>query len=61
MRLPNATRPIERQCVGKKGYRTKKAAKLHIRRMKARDGELCAYRCPHCRGFHVGHNYRALV
>ncbi len=47
----------QRQCVGKRGYRTKANAKRMLRRSQALHGRdrLRVYRCPHCDLWHVGH------
>jgi hypothetical protein len=44
-----------RQCNGKMGYASKAKAKRHGRRAEGKIGRLVAYRCPHCRLFHLGH------
>jgi hypothetical protein len=52
--------PLDSQCVGKRGYTNKAAAKRFLRRSIklhadfTRD-DLNIYRCPHCRYFHIGH------
>jgi len=46
----------EIQCHGKMTWRSKKDAKLFLRRLRFGHGDgKTAYRCPHCHGFHVGH------
>lgn len=46
------------QCVGKRTFGSKKAAKRYHRRALTVHGggeALDAYRCPHCGWFHLGH------
>ncbi len=45
----------ERQCEGKRGYRSKKVAKTSGRRAESTIGRVSVYRCPHCDLFHLGH------
>ena len=44
-------------CRRKRRYRTKKGAKKAILRTQAICGgaAMCAFRCPHCDGWHIGH------
>lgn len=56
MRLIRFRGDPEKQCRGKRGYRTKKQAKQRIRQMQSRSGDLVVYLCPHCGGFHIGHD-----
>ena len=44
------------QCHGKVAYPTKRDAKRRIHHHPNRK-RLHAYRCPHCRDFHLGHRH----
>lgn len=55
------------QCEGKKRYPSKGVAKTALKRIRSTVGGapfdtkgLCIYRCPHCRGFHMGHDRTGL-
>ena len=45
----------ERQCAGKRHYRSKVRAKLALRRMSGPRAGIHPYRCIYCGGFHLGH------
>lgn len=55
-RIPKGVRDVRDQCKGKMGYSTKQRAKLVIRRLRSRQGDLVVYRCPHCSRFHIGND-----
>lgn len=47
------------QCVGKCRHKTFTGAL--IERQRAKDLSLSVYRCPHCRGWHIGHASGAVL
>ena len=55
---------VDRQCTGKRTYKSKSDAKRAIKRAATAHGgakdysRLNAYRCPHCDGWHFGHRPR---
>lgn len=56
MRLVKFVGDRDKQCHNKRGYPSKKVAKLRLKQMQNRSPDLVVYRCPHCPCFHIGHD-----
>lgn len=55
------TRTQARSCTGKQRHHSKAAADAHRAALIRSGGSrlvIVVYRCPHCRGWHVGHRSR---
>ncbi len=49
--------PMLHGCTGKETFISMKRADDHAKWMRRKyDKPLCAYRCPHCRKYHIGGN-----
>jgi hypothetical protein len=55
------TRTRKKACESKRRYDTRREAQAHIQRLIKQGAAprlMNAYRCPHCKGWHVGHRER---